>query len=60
MIKKKKMTVLCAVCAMLAFLAAFAAAEPAEAKQKAAWNYKKTLTKTSGAFTYHEIGRAHV
>ncbi len=53
MIKKKKMTVLCAVCAMLAFLAAFAAAEPAEAKQKAAWNYKKTLTKTSGAFTYH-------
>ncbi len=51
MIKKK--IVLCAVCAALAVLAAFTAAEPAEAKQKAAWNYKKTLTKTSGAFTYH-------
>ena len=36
----KKNIVLCAVSAELAVLAAFTAVEPAEAKQKAAWDYK--------------------
>lgn len=52
-LRKNIFTVLCAACAILVLLTVFAAAGTAEAGQKTVWNYKKTLKKASGSFTYH-------
>lgn len=52
-VKKNIWIVVRVMCVILAFVAVLGVSKTAEAKENAKWNYKKTLKKTSGVFTYH-------